>query len=138
MLAHAARLLLVPYSRHRQRQSQKRALVVFLVEGGAVRASANETAGEARAMTTRSYLRRTQRDSHQEEDLSMPQLISIAVETPPGHYIALDSRGRVWRGLQITKSGGPIAIKWAPIPSEFPRRSEAAKLYGGVEQDEDD
>jgi hypothetical protein len=66
----------------------------------------------------------------------MPQLISIAVETvetPPGHYIALDSRGRVWRGLLITKSGGPIAIKWAPIPSEFPRRSEP---YGGAEQEE--
>ena len=69
----------------------------------------------------------------------MPQLISIAVETvetPPGHYIALDSRGRVWRGLLITKSGGPIAIKWAPIPSEFPRRSEPAKLYGGAEREE--
>ncbi len=77
--------------------------------------------------------------SHREEDLiSMPQLISIAVEAPPGHYIAIDSRGRVWRGLVITKSGGPIAIKWAPIPSEFPRRSEPAKLYGRAEQEEED
>ena len=56
----------------------------------------------------------------------------------PGHYIAIDSRGRVWRGLVITKSGGPIAIKWAPIPSEFPRRSEPAKLYGRAEQEEED
>ena len=79
------------------------------------------------------------RSYNQEEDLiSMPQLISIAVEAPPGHYIAIDSRGRVWRGLMITKSGGPIAIKWAPIPSEFPRRREPAKFYDGAQQEEDE
>jgi hypothetical protein len=68
----------------------------------------------------------------------MPQLISIAVDANPGHYIAIDSRGRVWKGLVITKSGGPIAIKWAPIPSDFPRRSEPAKLSGRAEPEEED